>query len=140
VGLALAVAGGVTAGWFAEGPAAEVAAPACQPTSATAFLHDTGTGELRTQVHDILARSPEVQSLTFETREQAFERFRAQFSDAPDLVAATRAESLPESWRFKLRCAGDFPAVKERLGGLTGVDLLCICELELRATRTGATS
>lgn len=132
--LALVLAGGLTTGWWLvrdttpSDRADRVAAPGCVPAEGSVFLPIDTTHELRTQVGAILARSPEVDSSVYESREQAWQRFKEQFRDAPDLVDATKLENLPESWKFKLRCATDYPAVKERLHTLHGVDVVCSCD------------
>jgi hypothetical protein len=137
-GLALVLAGGgVTAGWSLardggpSGRGEQVAAPGCPPADVSAFLplpRAGSTDELREQVGAILHSSPEVASFAYESQQEAYRRFKEQFSDAPDLVAATKPESLPASWRFRLRCATDYPAVRARLETLPGVDLVCTCE------------
>ncbi|GAA2645215.1 hypothetical protein GCM10010399_93850 [Dactylosporangium fulvum] len=127
--VALVLVGGVATGrWLGSGSPEPVAAPGCVPTDATAFLRVDTTDEERAQVGDVLAGSSEVTSYTFENKDEAYERFRWQFRDAPDLVAVTRPENLPESWRFRLRCAADFPAVRDRLQTRPMLDVICTCE------------
>ncbi|MFD0585245.1 permease-like cell division protein FtsX [Dactylosporangium darangshiense] len=106
-------------GWVAWGapPGREVAAPSCAPAEASAFLPINADDALRAHIGDVLQRSAEVESFRFASREEQWERFKVGFSDAPDLVASTRADDLAEAWKFTLRCASDFPAVRERLQG-----------------------
>jgi cell division transport system permease protein len=43
-----------------------------------------------------------VKTYVFETREQAFVRFKEIYAGAPELIAQTKPEALPESFRVKL--------------------------------------
>ena len=132
--LTLVLAGGVATGWWLVGTPAPfhrsrpAAAPVCLPAAGSAFLPDDTSDALRGQVGNLLGRTPQVTDYHYESKQQAYERFKEQFRDAPDLVAATRPDSLPASWRFTLRCAADFPTVQERLTwAVPGVDVLCTC-------------
>jgi cell division protein FtsX len=120
--LLLLVAGGFTSVWL-MGPwrTERAAAPRCVAINATAFLRGDVTDEQRERVGAVLAEAPEVTASHHETRADAYENFRRLYADAPDLVDAVRPDTLPESWRFTLRCAGDLDAVRQRLA-LPGVD------------------
>jgi hypothetical protein len=127
----LVLASGLVTGWWLLRDTAAFdrsAAPGCAPAEGVAFLPPETTDELRMQVDAALYRSPQVTSHVYESRDDAYQRFTQLYRDAPDLVAATRPEHLPESWRFTLRCAADYPAVKERLTALPGVHVVCACD------------
>jgi cell division transport system permease protein len=51
----------------------------------------------------------------------AWQRFKTQFRDAPDLVNATKPESLPESFRVKLKNAEEFQAISDKYKGRDGI-------------------
>jgi hypothetical protein len=123
----LAVAATVWAG-IRPGPPpdAQPAAPVCAPVQGRAFLPQDATTKETEQVGLELGRSPEILAYGFETKDEAWARFQAQFTDAPDLVAATKPEALPTSWWFQLRCAADFPAVQARLAPLADT-VTCQC-------------
>jgi cell division protein FtsX len=132
--LALVLVGGLPTGWWLVRNAApagqtdSAAAPGCVPARGSAILPLETTDQMREQVGAILRRSSEVASTAYESKEEAYRQFKEIYRNAPDLVNATRPESLPESWRFELRCATDFPAVSERLDPLPGVEVVCSCE------------
>src|SRR5689334_5789217 len=65
------------------------------------FLRD----DISTQQRDDLAGQLKVdplikQPVIHETKEQAWNKFQQQFKDAPDLIAATKKDALPESYRI----------------------------------------
>ncbi|GGM54096.1 permease-like cell division protein FtsX [Dactylosporangium sucinum] len=136
-GAALALLAGATAtgAWTLSDRPAEVAA--CTPAEVTAFLPIYGEEEAKAAVGSVLYASPEVTSVVFESRREAWERFRVEFADTPELVNATTEDQIPASWRFTLRCTTDFPPVKSRLLESTRiVDVICQrCEPSPTPTR-----
>jgi cell division transport system permease protein len=68
-----------------------------------------------------LKGDPLVQRVTYISQQQAFEQFQVQFRGAPDLVNATKAESLPESFRVKLKDPKRFKDIKTRYDGRDGI-------------------
>jgi cell division transport system permease protein len=66
------------------------------------FLADDVTDEQRSAIETQLADSPEVASYLYESKEEAYERFRQQFSQQPELVDNTPQDALPESFRVEL--------------------------------------
>jgi cell division transport system permease protein len=67
------------------------------------FLRADVSPEQRKSLEDDLRGSPLVQSITYESKGDAWKRFKEQFRDAPDLINATKEDSLPESFRVKLK-------------------------------------
>jgi cell division transport system permease protein len=87
------------------------------------FLADDVTDEQRTAIETRLDDSPEVARYVYESKEEAYERFKQQFSQQPELVENTPADALPESFRVELVnperyevIAAEFPS------GQNGVD------------------
>lgn len=74
-----------------------------QRVEVSIFLKSDVTEEQRSALKSGLEGSPLVKEVTYESQDQAWERFQTQFRDAPDLVKATKKESLPESYRVKLK-------------------------------------
>jgi hypothetical protein len=132
--LAVLLAGGVpTGGWLVAGSNApftgdeRAGSSGCDPAQAVAFLPVDTTDELRVRTGAVLADSPEVESPEYESKESAYRRFTALYSGQPNVVDSVRPETLPESWRFTLRCSRDWPAVRDRLGALPGLAVVCAC-------------
>ncbi|SCE69571.1 hypothetical protein GA0074695_0379 [Micromonospora viridifaciens] len=100
--------------------------PACEsPARGTAtdvsiFLKMDVTDQQRSAVRRALAADPVVRTVRFVSREDALARYRKIFEDKPELVAAVKAEQLPESFRIKL--AGQYAGLAARIGRMPGVD------------------
>lgn len=65
-----------------------------------------------------------VREARFETKEEAFARFSEIYEDAPDFVAATKKEALPESFRVKLVNPDRFDEFNAKYGEAPGVDTI----------------
>ncbi|HEY8472567.1 MAG TPA: permease-like cell division protein FtsX [Natronosporangium sp.] len=85
------------------------------------FLAPDITDEQRAAIDQSLSTDPMVASYYFESREQAYERFRSLFADSPELVAATDAESLPESFRVRLTDPERFTEISDRYRSVEGI-------------------
>jgi hypothetical protein len=66
------------------------------------FLLNGVTARQRQELGAALAADPLVRSRTFESREQAYARFKVLWKDSPDLVKAVRPDLMPESFRIRL--------------------------------------
>jgi cell division transport system permease protein len=66
------------------------------------FLTDDVSEDQRNAIASQLDASPEVASVVYESKEEAYERFRQQFSQQPELVENTPPDALPESFRVEL--------------------------------------
>ncbi|RSM70883.1 hypothetical protein DMB66_07995 [Actinoplanes sp. ATCC 53533] len=99
----------------AEPPPVSIAAammapadPACawpvqdDATDVSIFLNDHITLPQTTELRDALWTDPAVRVVRFESRAQAYQRFKALWADSPDFVAAVSVDSLPESFRLEL--------------------------------------
>src|SRR5437762_5423188 len=79
------------------------------PVNVTVFLTMEATEQDKHAVETAIRALPGVMDVTFETREEAYQKFKEQFKDHPDLVNSARPEAMPESWRFRIagRAAAD---------------------------------
>jgi cell division protein FtsX len=71
----------------------------------TVFLDHDITAEQKGAVESALADLHPVDGVRFETRDQAWEKFREMFKDQPELIERVEAEHLPES--FGLATTGE---------------------------------
>ncbi|MFF3671326.1 permease-like cell division protein FtsX [Microtetraspora malaysiensis] len=69
----------------------------------------------------MLQARPEVETVTFEGQQQAWENFRRQSADNPELVRAVTPGDMPESFRARIRTGADSSAVARAASGLPGV-------------------
>jgi cell division transport system permease protein len=85
------------------------------------------TQEQKDTIKASLETDPLVARYEFETKEQAHERFKEIYASAPELTALTKAESLPESFRVKLKDTETFGAFQDKYAqyvGAGGIDTI----------------
>lgn len=88
----------------------------------TIFLDEGVTEDQRENLKNQLEGDDLVQSVTYESREDAYKRFQELFKDSPDLVQNVKAEALPESFRVKLKNPRRFETMNQRYSNADGVD------------------
>jgi cell division transport system permease protein len=88
----------------------------------TTFLEEGVTKEQRDDIKNKLESDDLVQVVTYESRDEAFKRFKELFKDSPDLVNNVKAEALPESFRVKLKDPERYQSMNERYAEADGVD------------------
>lgn len=85
------------------------------------FLNREVTPEERDSIQRDLLAMPEVGSVEYESKQEAYERFKILFRDEPEIVENTTADALPESFRVKLKDPNQFEVVADRLQGRVGI-------------------
>lgn len=85
------------------------------------FLADDVSADQRDAIQRDLVAMPEVANVIYESKDEAFRRFKLLFKDNPDLTENVTPDALPESFRVKLRDPNQFPVVKDRLSGRPGI-------------------
>ena len=87
------------------------------------FLKDDITDDQRKALGDELSADPLVrQPVIHETKDQAWKKFQQQFKDAPDLVAATKPDALPESYRVQLKDPKQYNQIVTEYTGKDGIE------------------
>ena len=86
------------------------------------FLTDNITQQERQVLRTELNNDPLVRSYTYESKQQAYQRFRQQFKDSPNLVNNTNKNALPESFRVKLKDPTKFNQAYAEYHNQPGVD------------------
>ncbi|HEX6969984.1 MAG TPA: permease-like cell division protein FtsX [Micromonosporaceae bacterium] len=86
------------------------------------FLDSDITLEQQAGLEMALNEDPLVREVRYESKEEAYERFKVLFQDAPDLVSAVQAEVLPPSFRVKLHDPEQYPQIHERFKDAEGID------------------
>jgi cell division transport system permease protein len=85
------------------------------------FLDENVTPPQRDEIDGTLRRLPLVQSVTYESKAEAYRRFKLQFQDQPDLLANVTQDALPESYRVKLKDPEQYDVVASAVKDLPGV-------------------
>jgi hypothetical protein len=91
-------------------------------TDISIFLKQDITGRQREALQDALRADPLVRDVLFESREQAYEKFKELWRDSPDFVASVGAEQLPESFRMELIQPAQYPGFAARYADRPGVE------------------
>ncbi|PRY01544.1 permease-like cell division protein FtsX [Allonocardiopsis opalescens] len=96
----------------------------CNEVSANPQCQENGppTEEQRAQIQTDLEAMPQVESVTYESAEEAWQHFSERFESNPALVDAADPEDLPESFRVALHNPQDFNQVASAFEGAPGVD------------------
>jgi len=88
--------------------------PNCASTAVTQAQRD--------EIQQDLVATPQVEKVYYESQAEAYERFKEQFKDSPDLVANVSPDALPESFRVKLTDPQQFDVVSSAFTDRPGVD------------------
>lgn len=86
------------------------------------FLKSDVTQDQRDQLLADLNAMPEVQRVFFESKQDAYKRFKEQFKDSPEIVANATPDVLPESFRVKLKDPRKFEVVNSAFADRPGVE------------------
>jgi cell division transport system permease protein len=85
------------------------------------FLREDVTDAQSAAISQAIDRSPLVKTKTFESREQAFEKFKVLWRDSPDFIKSVGPESLPASYRVKLKDPEQYKTFASQVEGLPGI-------------------
>ncbi len=77
------------------------------------FLAKKITPQQRESIGGQIRALPVVETVFYESQQQAYQRFKGQFRDSPDMVRNVTASVLPESYRVKLRDPNQFDQVHD---------------------------
>lgn len=101
----------------------EVTVYLCGSTSTSANCAGKDvTQEQRDQLNADLHATPQVEQVYYESKQDAYKRFKEQFKDSPDLVNNVSPDALPESYRVKLKDPKQFAVVASAFQDRPGVD------------------
>jgi cell division transport system permease protein len=85
------------------------------------FLRTDVTDAQRAAITQALDSSTLVASKTYETRQQAFEKFKVLWQDSPDFIKSVGPDSLPESFRVKLKNPEQYKTFADQIQGQQGI-------------------
>ncbi|WP_067496460.1 permease-like cell division protein FtsX [Actinoplanes sp. TFC3] len=85
------------------------------------FLREDVTEAQRAAIDQSIADNPLVQEKTYESREAAFKKFQVLWRDSPDFVKSVGPDSLPESFRVKLKDPEQYQSFADQIKGQQGI-------------------
>ena len=85
------------------------------------FLRSDVTDAQRSAIDAAISGNPLVADKTYETRKEAFDRFQQLWADSPDFVKSVGPDSLPESFRVKLKDPEKYKTFADQMNGLPGI-------------------
>jgi cell division transport system permease protein len=88
----------------------------------TIFLKNDVTEAQRANLDTALDGDPLIKDHFYESKQEAYERFKEQFRDAQDLVNSVKPEALPESFRVTLNNPEQFSEIDQKYKGSEGID------------------
>ncbi|HEY3209203.1 MAG TPA: permease-like cell division protein FtsX [Actinomycetota bacterium] len=86
------------------------------------FLRDDVSPSQQENLGNVLNQMPEVASVHYESKDEAYRRFQEIFKNQKALVENVSSDSLPASFRVKLKDPQKFDVVAARLTGQSGID------------------
>ncbi len=103
----------------------EISVYLCTTTSPSLTCRQNGsaTAQEKAQILRNLQSLRQVEHVYYESQQQAYQRFKQEFSNQPSFVQAVPADEIPDSFRVKLRNpVTDYSIVAGTLQGRPGVD------------------
>ncbi|GAA2641711.1 permease-like cell division protein FtsX [Paractinoplanes durhamensis] len=85
------------------------------------FLRSDVTDAQRAAIDSTISGNPLVSKKTYETRQEAFTRFQQLWADSPDFVKSVGPDSLPESFRVKLKDPEKYKSFADQISGMEGI-------------------
>lgn len=86
------------------------------------FLQDTISDGDRSRLQTMLQDMPEVDSVRYESKQEAYRRFLQIFKGEPAITNNVTADAIPASFQVKLRDPSKFDVVAARLSGQPGIE------------------
>lgn len=86
------------------------------------FLKTDVSEQQRTGLDAKLKGDPLVKEVTYVNKDEAYNRFKQMYADAPDLVNAVKPDQLPESFRITLKNPEQYKSIYDQYKDSEGVD------------------
>lgn len=87
----------------------------------SAYLRDDATQNERSALEEEIAVMPEVQAVSYVSKDRAFQEFKEMYETQPEFYENLPEDALPASLRIKLKDADDTEAVASAIEGAPGV-------------------
>jgi cell division transport system permease protein len=86
------------------------------------YLKDTVSLDDQNRLQAMIQGMPEVASVRYESKQDAFARFKRIFANQPALTQNVSSDALPASFRVKLKDPSKYPVVAARLQNQPGIE------------------
>jgi cell division transport system permease protein len=86
------------------------------------FLMDDISNSVQQSLQNTLTSMPEIDTVTYESKQQAYENFLREFADQKALVENFSPDALPASFQVKLKDPSKFAVVAARIQGQSGIE------------------
>ena len=93
-----------------------------QQSSAPSCGQQDVTAAQKSAIEAELNSSPLVEKWYYESQQQAYEHFKEQFSHQPDIVNSVQPDSLPQSYRVKLKDPSRYADMASEFQGRPGIE------------------
>jgi cell division transport system permease protein len=101
----------------------EVSIYLCSKTSTNTSCNKADRTEAeKNQLEQDLKAMPQVSKVEYESKEQAYARFKERFSSTPGFVQSTKQGDIPDSLRVRLKDPQQYRVVANAVNGRPGVD------------------
>jgi cell division transport system permease protein len=101
----------------------EVSIYLCSKTSTNPACNKADrTDAQRDQLDRDLKAMPQVSKVEYESKEQAWTRFKERFAGTPGFVQSTKVGDIPDSLRVRLKNPQEYKTVAQAVNGRPGVD------------------
>jgi cell division transport system permease protein len=88
------------------------------------FLKPDVNPEQRDGLKAALDADPRVREVIYESKDQAYEKFRTMYADTPALIEVVKPGQLPESFRVKLKDPERYQDIYTAYNGRDGIDTI----------------
>jgi cell division transport system permease protein len=88
------------------------------------FLKTDVTPDQRNGLQAALTADPLVREVIFESKDQAYEKFKTMYADTPALIEAVKPEQLPESFKVRLVDPEQYQKIYDAYNGRDGIDTI----------------
>ena len=85
------------------------------------FLRDDVTDAQKSAIDQAIANNALTESRQYESKEDAFKKFQVIWRDSPDFIKSVTPDSLPESYRVKLKDPEQYGAFADQMRGMQGI-------------------
>jgi cell division transport system permease protein len=88
------------------------------------FLDDTISSTQQANIQQLLENMPQTKSVSYESKEEAYQKFLQLFKDQPDLTKNVSQDALPASFQVQLKDPNQFGAIAQQLQGQPGISTI----------------